>query len=64
MKVTASNRYQRRAKQDLKKMIKNNDFEKLGNVAYVLNKIELWHDITFSEKEVAEQLLKDLKEVE
>ena len=60
MKVTTSSKYQKRAKVQLKKMIKNNNFEGLGNIAFGLNKIALWHDITFSEKEVAERLLKEL----
>ena len=55
MKVTTSSKYQKRAKAQLKKMIKNNDFKELGKIA-------LWNDATFSEKEVAEILLKDLKE--
>ena len=60
MKVTTSSKYQKRAKAQLKKMIKNNNFEGLYIIAFEFNKIDLWDDATFTLKEVAEMLLKEL----
>jgi len=62
--VEPSNNYQRRARVELERMIKDNDFSKLGRIAFGLNKIILWQKIknnyVLNEKEVAERLLKDL----
>ena len=58
--VEPSSNYQRRARVELERMIKDNDFEGLGNIAFGLNRIALWHNMSNSEKEVAERLLKDL----
>ena len=46
--------------EDLQKMIETNNFEGLGNTAFSLNRIALWHDMSYSEKEIATMLLKEV----
>ena len=59
--VEASSNYKRRSLVKLEAMVKANDFEGLGNIAFGLNKIALWHDMSLTEKEIALQLIKDIK---
>ena len=59
-KVEASKQYKERALNDLKAMIKSNDFEGLGNIVWGLNKLSIWQDTSKTEKEIAKELLNDL----